>query len=77
MAKPAYRSKQYQANRRAILASHPACAICNLHGADTVDHITPISQGGTGALYNLRPAHGTCNSRRGASKPYGPYTAAY
>lgn len=31
----------------------------------TFDHIRPKSKGGRGGLYNLRLAHGLCNSRRG------------
>lgn len=34
-----------------------------------VDHIMPVSQGGTNALINLIPACRSCNSRKGA----GPY----
>ena len=65
MAPPAYRSRQYQYNRRLILTSHPPCALCGDPGADTVDHILPVSKGGTAALENLRPAHRKCNSARG------------
>lgn len=44
--------------RTAILAASDVCWICGRHGADTVDHITPLHAGGTNSLANLRPAHG-------------------
>jgi 5-methylcytosine-specific restriction endonuclease McrA len=31
----------------------------------TLDHVVPVSQGGTNALSNLRLAHRCCNSERG------------
>lgn len=41
------------------------CWLCGLPGADTRDHVRPISKGGTNDPSNLRPAHRACNSRRG------------
>ena len=32
-----------------------------------VDHVIPISKGGTDTLDNVRPAHGGCNLKRGVS----------
>jgi len=34
------------------------CWLCHQGGADTIDHIVPVSQGGGDELENLRPAHG-------------------
>ncbi|PZG47479.1 hypothetical protein C1I98_13325 [Spongiactinospora gelatinilytica] len=52
------------------------CWICGHDGADTADHVIPLSLGGDPlAPENLRPAHGVrgcrtcgrkCNSSRGA-----------
>lgn len=42
------------------------CHICGRPGADSADHLIPRSQGGPDTLANLRPAHRSCNSRRGA-----------
>ena len=41
------------------------CHLCGQRGATTADHITPSSKGGNDDLDNLRPAHKSCNSRRG------------
>jgi 5-methylcytosine-specific restriction endonuclease McrA len=42
------------------------CWICGLPGADTRDHVIPISHGGTNHPANIRVAHRSCNSKRGA-----------
>ena len=34
------------------------CWLCHQGGADTIDHIIPIIDGGNDDLDNLRPAHG-------------------
>lgn len=34
------------------------CWLCGGAGADTVDHVIELMNGGTNALANLRPAHG-------------------
>ena len=53
--------------RAQILAASDTCWLCGNRGADTVDHIIPLSRGGAGNdPANLRPAHKSCNSRRGA-----------
>jgi 5-methylcytosine-specific restriction endonuclease McrA len=36
--------------------------------AGTVDHVVPLSKGGSDDDGNVRAAHATCNSRRGAGK---------
>lgn len=33
-----------------------------------IDHVTPIALGGADKLENVRPAHGLCNLKKGASK---------
>lgn len=43
------------------------CHLCRTAGADSADHLTPRSKGGTDSVeHNLRPAHRGCNSARGA-----------
>jgi hypothetical protein len=34
------------------------CWLCGGAGADTIDHIIPVADGGDDSLDNLRPAHG-------------------
>ena len=39
---------------------------CSIKFRDmTIDHVIPVSKGGTMALVNLRAAHRVCNMRRG------------
>lgn len=54
--------------RQQVLQGSDVCWLCGAHGADTVDHILPISQYPELAhdLSNLRPAHRSCNSSKGA-----------
>lgn len=44
------------------------CWLCGAPGADSVDHVIPIIAGGPHILANLRPAHRSCNSSKGAKK---------
>jgi 5-methylcytosine-specific restriction endonuclease McrA len=59
----------YQKTRKQILAIATTCAICGERGTRydplTIDHITPVRDGGTNHPTNLRVAHRSCNSRRG------------
>lgn len=65
----------YRKLREQVAASLPvACWICRLpithQGHDgqalTLDHIIPVSRGGSNGALNVRPAHKSCNSSRGA-----------
>lgn len=56
--------------RALVLSTSDVCWLCGHRGADTVDHVVARSKGG--ARYdpaNLRPAHASCNSRRGNREP--------
>ena len=57
---------------RTVLArENYRCHICGKKiqpGQVTFDHIVPVSMGGTDESTNLRLAHLTCNSRRGAGR---------
>lgn len=56
----AYRDPAYRALGRAS----GTCHLCGQPGADTWDHVVPLSRGGTNDYANLRPAHRSCNSRK-------------
>lgn len=58
----AYKDPVYRAYRR-----DGVCHLCGQPGADTLDHLVPLSKGGTNDPSNLRPAHRACNSRKGNS----------
>lgn len=61
--------------RDRILRESDICHICGEPGADAVDHVIPVSRGGTNHRDNLRPAHhnvaGKCNRVKG-SKTHAP-----
>lgn len=64
-------------HRAAVLARDGhICGICGdpLDEADvTIDHIVPVSRGGSDDPENLQPAHRSCNSRKHARLP-GEYS---
>jgi 5-methylcytosine-specific restriction endonuclease McrA len=41
------------------------CWLCHQPGADTADHVKPVSHGGSTVYSNLKAAHRSCNSSRG------------
>lgn len=45
------------------------CWLCGKSGADTIDHIVPVLWGGADHPANLKPAHRSCNSSKGAERP--------
>lgn len=47
------------------LCGHPIWHSGHDKQALTLDHIVPVSRGGTNDANNLRPAHRGCNSKRG------------
>lgn len=62
-------NRRYRRNRAALLAKSDICWLCGKPGADTADHIVPYGDGGSDDLSNLRPAHRSCNSKRGKRAP--------
>lgn len=65
------RTAKFKQLRRRVLESSDICWLCGQPGADTVDHVVPLSVDPTlgEALDNLRPAHARCNYARGARSP--------
>lgn len=55
----------YPKNRALCLAASDICWLCGYPGADTADHVVPITRGGDHSLANLKPAHNRCNNRKG------------
>jgi 5-methylcytosine-specific restriction endonuclease McrA len=74
-----YTHSRYRRLRKEILAANDTCWLCGHGGADTIDHVIPVSAGGqTKDPANMRPAHGTngcpscgrrCNQDRGNGPP--------
>lgn len=66
-------------HRRIIRKDKPPCGICgedidySAHYLDpssfTIDHITPITHGGTDTLDNLQAAHRGCNRDKSDKRP--------
>jgi len=65
------KTRRYQRARTNILIRDGGiCWLCGRPGANTADHIIPLAQGGHPySELNLRAAHHSCNSRRGANTP--------
>ena len=64
-------SRTFRRLRLRVLEESSICWLCGQSGADTVDHVVPLSIAPDlgEELANLRPAHGTCNSSRGNRPP--------
>ncbi len=67
--RPSAATRGYDAKWRRIRASflrhHPYCAICGAE-ATVVDHVLPLSQGGTHEWANLQPLCVSCHNRKTA-----------
>lgn len=68
MADWPYNTPRWQTLRAQTLRQEPLCRLCQANGsltaANTVDHITPISQGGEPFdRANLQPLCASCHSR--------------
>lgn len=63
--------RKWKKLRAEILAASDTCWLCGLPGSNSVDHVLPVSKYPELALdiANLRPAHLSCNSARGARAP--------
>lgn len=70
----ARKGRPYDRARATVLARSRTCWL-QLAGctgwADTVDHVIPLSKGGSKDISNMRPACQHCNSSRGNKTIYG------
>lgn len=67
---PSVNGQRVHAFNAAVFAAYgQTCHLCGRPGADTADHLTPVSVDPTlrWVVENARPAHRTCNSARGDS----------
>jgi 5-methylcytosine-specific restriction endonuclease McrA len=64
-------TRSFRKMRLRILEMSDICWLCGQAGADTVDHIIPLSLDPSRGEdpTNLLPAHRSCNSSRGAKMP--------
>jgi 5-methylcytosine-specific restriction endonuclease McrA len=55
----------WEALRRKVLARDMGCCyLCNELGADQVDHLVEVADGGTNDLSNLASCHAACHDRK-------------
>lgn len=63
-----YEHPNYIRAKNALTAAS-VCWICDLPGANSIDHLTPVSKCNdvdeASKPWNLRPAHLSCNQSRG------------
>ena len=68
-------TRAWRRTRARILAASDVCHICGKPGADAVDHVDSLANGGTDHPTNLKPAHHDvppyCN-RVKTNKPHAP-----
>lgn len=71
MANPRVRrTRRHQRHREKVMRAHNGvCHICGQGAADAIDHIVPVSWGGSDDPSNLAPAHTSCNTAKGDSAP--------
>jgi 5-methylcytosine-specific restriction endonuclease McrA len=71
--KPPKRSGTYTRNAAKVRASATRCYLCGkpftAEDPAVADHVHPRAYGGSDELENLRPAHRSCNGRKGADLP--------
>jgi 5-methylcytosine-specific restriction endonuclease McrA len=68
---PVPRHRQYRKLREQLLAAHPYCHICRKPFTDptdppVIDHVVARAYGGSDDPSKLKPAHRSCNRRKGA-----------
>jgi 5-methylcytosine-specific restriction enzyme A len=70
-----YKRKKWELTRRAVLARHPSCKVCDDALSTEVDHITPLADGGGEYdLTNLQGICSTCHRRKTGAENAGLQT---
>ena len=64
------RTRRHGKHRQAVMARDAGiCHLCGGPHADAIDHIVPVSWGGSDDPSNLAPAHTSCNTRKRDARP--------
>ena len=64
------RTRRHGKHREAVMARDAGiCHLCGGAHADAIDHIVPVSWGGSDDPSNLAPAHTSCNTRKRDARP--------
>jgi 5-methylcytosine-specific restriction endonuclease McrA len=50
-------SREQKINRAVMFKYHATCHVCGKGGADEVDHVIPVGEGGAWGMENRRPIH--------------------
>ncbi len=67
---PVHRDRRHGKYSVAIMTLYDEkCALCGKKRSDTIDHTVPVAWGGSDHPQNLKPAHRSCNSSKGADMP--------
>ncbi|NQW71835.1 MAG: HNH endonuclease [Actinobacteria bacterium] len=71
MARPRVRrTRRHQRHRERVMRAHNGvCHLCGHDAADAIDHIVPVSRGGSDDPSNLAPAHTSCNTAKSDAAP--------
>lgn len=60
---------QQKINRAVMLEHEGLCHVCNQHGADEIDHVIPLAEGGADTPENMRPIHASpCHKDKTAAE---------
>lgn len=62
---------EYRRNRATVLQGHPPCRYCG-QPATQVDHVVPVSKGGTHSIANLVPCCARCNRTKSDDTDWQP-----
>lgn len=62
-------SREQRVNRGVMAAHDGVCHVCGKHGADQIDHVVPLAEGGADGPENRRPIHSVpCHRAKSAAE---------